>query len=176
MFSLKEAGIEVPLIIDSRTDVDEGLSAKADEHGIEVQLGSVPLKAKGSRCVKLLEYLTSKKDKEVVKCDAIAVSGGLNPTVHLYSQAGGKLRFDNALACFVPDHCRQNVSVVGAANGEFTGLGDCNVSTRQPAPMSKNSQWVDLLHDVTVSDIELAVQENYVVYSYSTFISSQLAP
>jgi len=162
MFSLKEAGIKVPLIIDSRTDVDEGLSAKADEHGIEVQLGSVPLKAKGSRCVKLLEYLTSKQDKKDVKCDAIAVSGGLNPTAHLYSQAGGKLRFDNELACFVPDHCRQNVSVVGAANGEFTGLGDCNVSTRQPAPMSKNSQWVDLLHDVTVSDIELAVQENYV--------------
>ena len=161
ILSLKEAGIKVPLIIDSRTQVDEELSAKADEQGIEVQLGSIPLKAKGSRFLKQLEYLTSNNNKEVVKCDAVAVSGGLNPTVHLYSQAGGKLRFDNALACFVPDQCRQNVSVVGAANGEFTGLGDCNISTRQPAPEHKNSQWVDLLHDVTVSDIELAVQENY---------------
>ena len=31
------------------------------------------------------------------------MSGGWNPTVHLFSQSRGKLRFDDAAAGFVPD-------------------------------------------------------------------------
>lgn len=49
--------------------------------------------------------------------DLLLVSGGWNPVAHLYSQAGGKLRYDETLGSFVPDTCRQAVEVVGSANG-----------------------------------------------------------
>lgn len=51
--------------------------------------------------------------------DLLLVSGGWNPVAHLFSQAGGKLRYDDGVGSFVPDTCRQAVEVVGAANGVF---------------------------------------------------------
>jgi hypothetical protein len=54
-----------------------------------------------------------------IACDAVAMSAGWNPTVHLWSQAGGKVRYDEQLTCLVPEHCRQRVRIVGAANAEF---------------------------------------------------------
>ena len=49
--------------------------------------------------------------------DLLAVSGGWNPAVHLYSQAGGKLGFDAGVGSFVPAGARQHVTVVGSASG-----------------------------------------------------------
>ena len=37
-----------------------------------------------------------------IECDLLCVSGGFNPAVHLFSQVGGRLRYDERLACFVP--------------------------------------------------------------------------
>ena len=37
-----------------------------------------------------------------VDCDLLAVSGGWNPAGQLYSQAGGRLRFDAGIGAFVP--------------------------------------------------------------------------
>ncbi|MFI9103122.1 sarcosine oxidase subunit delta [Streptomyces fildesensis] len=51
--------------------------------------------------------------------DLLLVSGGWNPVAHLFSQAGGRLRYDDALGSFVPDSCRQAVEVAGSANGVF---------------------------------------------------------
>ncbi len=52
-----------------------------------------------------------------VPADLLAVSGGWNPAVHLYSQAGGRLEFDSTVGSFVPLTARQRVSVAGAARG-----------------------------------------------------------
>ncbi len=49
--------------------------------------------------------------------DLLLVSGGWNPVAHLFSQAGGTLRYDDTLGSFVPDTCRQLVEVAGSANG-----------------------------------------------------------
>ena len=52
-----------------------------------------------------------------VPADLLAVSGGWNPAVHLYSQAGGKLVFDRrGRVSFVPAGARQRVTVVGSAS------------------------------------------------------------
>jgi sarcosine oxidase subunit alpha len=61
---------------------------------------------------------------ESISCDALLVSGGWNPAVHLFSQVGGALRYDAALGAFVPDEPPSNVSVAGAANGVM-GLAAC---------------------------------------------------
>ena len=59
-----------------------------------------------------------------VPADLLAVTGGWNPAVHLYSQAGGKLEFDPGVGAFVPASARQRVTVVGSAAGLRT-TADC---------------------------------------------------
>ena len=59
-------------------------------------------------------------DGRELAVDTLLVSGGWNPAVHLFSQAGGKLRFDPALGAFVPGTTVVSVRVVGAANGRLT--------------------------------------------------------
>ena len=58
-----------------------------------------------------------------IECDLVALSGGWNPAVHLYSQARGKLRYDDALATFVPDGSPSPITPAGAANGRFDLAG-----------------------------------------------------
>ena len=37
-----------------------------------------------------------------IACDLLAVSGGWSPAVHLHAQSGGRPKFDDTKACFVP--------------------------------------------------------------------------
>ena len=46
--------------------------------------------------------------------------GGWNPAVHLFSQARGRLRYDDALGAFLPGSDVDGVSVAGSARGRFT--------------------------------------------------------
>ncbi|GAA4195395.1 hypothetical protein GCM10022252_41120 [Streptosporangium oxazolinicum] len=56
----------------------------------------------------------------VIEADLLLVSGGWNPAVHLFGQAGGTLRYDETLGSFVPGSSRQAVEVAGAARGLLT--------------------------------------------------------
>jgi sarcosine oxidase subunit alpha len=92
-----------------------------------------------------------------IPADLLLVSGGWNPVVHLYSQAGGRLRYDDRLGAFVPAGCRQAVEVVGAAAGE------CDDSATPPAQLwlvpsgdGYATHFVDIARDVTVEDIARA--------------------
>lgn len=161
LFGLLDAGADVPSIIDSRPSVDDHLVKLAHDRRIEVNFGATPVRAGGSGTVKGLVYLDANGRTENIACDAIAMSGGMSPVMHLYSQAGGKLRYDARLACFLPQACRQPVSVAGSANGEFAVTCTYNIGSRKRSPAKTSTQWIDFLHDVTASDVELAVRENY---------------
>jgi len=63
-------------------------------------------------------------EAQEVECDLLAVSGGWNPAVHLFSQARGKIRFDAERGTFVPDKAAQATHVAGTCNGTF-GLASC---------------------------------------------------
>ncbi|MGH3239342.1 MAG: ferredoxin, partial [Spirillospora sp.] len=53
-----------------------------------------------------------------VSCDLLAVSGGWNPDLHLYTQAGGRTRWSAEHAAFVLDGTpRTRIDVVGSARG-----------------------------------------------------------
>ena len=86
--------------------------------------------------------------------DVILVSGGFSPVLHLYSQAGGRLRYDEGIGALLPDGCRQRVTVVGAAAG--AGLPRCG-----PPPLPEPSEadgrtFVDLQRDVTIAEVHRA--------------------
>lgn len=162
ILAICDSGMEVPAIVDTRSTVSEELLASAAHRDTVVHTGATSLCARGSAAVRALAFsVAGSRASHVVECDAIAMSGGLSPNVHLYSQAGGSLRYDDSLACFVPHECGQQVEVLGAANGRFSADGTYNIRSRRPASAPANAQWIDLLSDVTALDIELAVRENY---------------
>ena len=62
-----------------------------------------------------------------IDCDLLALSGGWTPSLHLLSQSGARLRWDEARGYFLPGaagEAGQAVRVAGAANGDFS-LQDC---------------------------------------------------
>ncbi len=161
VIAIVNAGISEVTVVDVRAGTSEAASQASEQYGVRVISGATLVRAGGRRSVRCLVYVDSAGRKQTLQCDLIGMSGGLNPTVHLYSQAGGKLRYDKQQRCFRPLDCHQNVNAVGRANGEFADA-PVPVAERVPAAYSSSRQWVDFHHDVTVADIELAVRENFV--------------
>ena len=166
-FALHTAGIQVPAIVDSRAVPAPELTREAAARGLEVIGNAVIVDTTGTHGVREVEVRALSGDgrsltgaSRSIRCDALAMSGGWSPAAHLYSQAGGKLRYDDVQACFVPDRCAARVSVVGAANGDFGRPLAIRALVRTPSGPS-NRQWIDFRHDVTAADIELAARENF---------------
>ena len=113
------AGIRIAAIVDSRDTVPT--DALAQVAGIEVLQGHVVTAAKGRSRVRAVTV--SRRDggaMRVIRCDLLAHSGGWNPTVHLFSQSRGTLRYDDGIAGFVPDIPAQKTLCAGAAAGRMT--------------------------------------------------------
>src|SRR5438445_2574361 len=108
----------------------------------------------------VIATLTGSGTRHEVECNLLCVSGGFNPTLHLYSQAQGRLRYDEGLACFVPDVAPPNVDVVGAAAGDLAGRGQGAIMPYWVVP-SDGGDWsthfVDRERDVTVADVRRAL-------------------
>jgi sarcosine oxidase, subunit alpha len=92
-------------------------------------------------------------DGSRIDCDVLAVSGGWSPAVHLWTQRGGRLRFDERTAAFVPDGELPGVEVHGKAAG--TCLPD--VLPLWLVPGDEDVSFVDLERDSTVADLRRAV-------------------
>ena len=63
-------------------------------------------------------------DPRTLACDAVAMSGGWTPAVHLFSQSRGKMRFDTEIDAFVPGSSTQSERSAGACRGAYD-LGAC---------------------------------------------------
>ena len=113
---LADAGLIIAAIVDSRAAVPA--EARAMAKGIELLQGHVITEAKGYKRVKAAVIKPfDGGPSRLIACDLIAHSGGWNPTVHLFSQSRGDLRFDDRLAAFVPDKPAQHTWCAGAADG-----------------------------------------------------------
>ena len=129
--ALVQAGLSVPCIIDARASVTGDLPAKARAMGIRVEAGKAIAKVKGGKRVTGVSLCVQAGEGAVledISCDAVAMSGGWSPVVHLWSHCGGKLIWDKTHAHFRPDASRPPtgadglamVVVVGNANGAMT--------------------------------------------------------
>ncbi|HBB83525.1 MAG TPA: sarcosine oxidase subunit alpha family protein, partial [Sulfitobacter sp.] len=105
--ALKQAGLDVPAVLDARVlPQDSELVAKAKALGIRVVMGHAVSSVQGGKRVTGVAVCSQAGEGpvlEVIACDAIAMSGGWSPVVHLWSHCGGKLTWDGAKACFRPD-------------------------------------------------------------------------
>ena len=120
---------------------------------IDSRLGVSVTQAKGAVGVKAVQL----SDGRTLPCDLLLMSGGWSPVVHLYSQSGGSLRYDDTIAAFVPAQARQQVECVGGAAGD---LGDLQIKPEWKMPGS-GKKFVDFANDVTARDIAIAASENY---------------
>lgn len=107
--ALKEAGLDVPMIVDARARADGELAVEARALGIRVETGVGVAKVKGSKRVEGVSICAQAGEGAVledVPCDCVAMSGGWSPVVHLWSHCGGKLIWNDASAMFEPDPAR----------------------------------------------------------------------
>jgi len=183
-FELADAGATIAAIADARTDPPAILVEAARARGIPAHAGSAPETAIGSKSVRGVKLCTLASDgrltgtAKTVKAQAILMSGGWNPAVHLHSQAGGGLRLDDALQSFLPKSAPANHLSIGAAAGDFSvettlatargqSLGDPETDMIRPLWSASRTDvpsalaWVDFQNDVTAGDVALAARENF---------------
>ena len=121
----KKNGVE-PLVLDTREDCNSELINEAKDLKIDIRFSHAVLAANGYKKVKSATIGKLNNDKtdfvstEIIDCDCICVSGFWTPTVHLASQSGNKLRFNDEIDAFVPDKSKQNENSIGSSNGTFT--------------------------------------------------------
>ena len=171
--ALHEAGLAVPCILDARAVVTGELPARARALGIRVEAGRGIAAVKGGKRVTGVAICLQAGEGAVLEeiaCEAVAMSGGWSPVVHLWSHCGGKLVWDAEQGHFRPDATRPPtgqdgagmVVCVGAANGDH--LPDVEPVWIMPQGAGiklKSKMWLDYQNDVKVADVQLAAREGY---------------
>ncbi|WP_440658004.1 sarcosine oxidase subunit alpha [Ensifer adhaerens] len=117
-FDLKRAGVSVPVIVDCRENPGEAVLAEARKLGIEVLTGHSVIKAGGKLRVNSISVARNGGGSaRKFAVDALLVSAGWTPSVHLFSQSRGKVKFDAATQRFLPGTYLQDCLSIGACNG-----------------------------------------------------------
>jgi sarcosine oxidase subunit alpha len=131
VFDLLEAGVEIAAVVDARTQVEASFRERLEKEGLRVLSRHAVAAAAGGRELRRVEIREIDEDgnalagsKIFCECDLLCMSGGYSPSLHLHSQAGGKIEYDAELTAFVPGSTRQAVATAGAAAGAF-GLAEC---------------------------------------------------
>jgi sarcosine oxidase subunit alpha len=191
-------GLAVAAIVDARRGAEGALAGAARAAGIAVIPDAVVERAIGRRRVTGAVVRDGAGRVRRIACDTLAVSGGRDPAVGLFAQAGGRLAWDEAIAAFVPEAGGYAVAA-GAAAGVFGlggvlahghaaagGTGAAPVARDEPAaailPLwhaggDPARSWVDRASDVTVADVGLAAREHYVsVEHYKRYTTSGMSP
>jgi sarcosine oxidase subunit alpha len=91
--ALANAGAHILAIADSRLNVSPTHLNAMRALGIQVRVGAMPIATAGARALAQLTLglLTpggTLRSRETIRCEALGVSGGWSPTLHLYAQGG----------------------------------------------------------------------------------------
>ncbi|MBP1861308.1 sarcosine oxidase subunit alpha family protein [Rhizobium herbae] len=114
---LAAQGVEIAAIIDSRSDVADVAPA-----GVRlIQSGSV-IDTQGRQRVSGIVVERSGFE-ETIACDAIGMSGGWNPVIHLACQRGAKAVWSPELQTFLAPDVGNGLVVAGSAAGRYTLVG-----------------------------------------------------
>jgi sarcosine oxidase, subunit alpha len=120
---LQADGVIVAAVADLRTEAAGALPDAARRAGIDVLTGATVLGTEGDLRVNAIT-LGRVRDGDVqagqrIACDSVLMSGGYTPSVHLFSQSRGKLRWNDALQAFVPGVSAECERSAGACRGIY---------------------------------------------------------
>ena len=189
---LHRRGVEIVAVADLRTDGEGSASRSALEAGLNVLHGHAVVDTRGRRRVRAAHIARIGLDGTLggpvrsLDCDLVLMSGGWSPVVHLFSQSGGSLRYDETLGGILPNAARQKVCCVGSVNGVMdtascvlegrrAGMEEAGAPAEAPKQAPIGAPWrvpartsadearcfVDFQNDVTAADITLAAREGY---------------
>jgi sarcosine oxidase, subunit alpha len=192
---LKAAGVEIAAVADVRSSIEGPLAAAARGAGIPVSAQSTVLNTHGDSHISGvtvgLMRNGSAAERRHIDCDALLISGGYTPSVHLFSQSRGKLDWSDALKAFVPGRSAEAERSAGACRGIYEleqVLADGAHAAAQvlelheplksfevdalerrhgsylgalPGGSSRGKSFVDWQHDVTTLDLKLATREGF---------------
>ncbi len=187
---LADAGCEIAMIVDSRAEASWGLATAARARGLPVESHATIVGTRGGLRVTHARVTRLWSDGKAgqpddIECDLIAMTGGWTPSVHLFSQSRGKLKFDAETQSFLPGAPAQEMVCVGACAGVFDLSAALADGARAGAPQAEPPQaegfdtitggapglvapmdeaklskaFVDFQNDVTARDIKLATRE-----------------
>lgn len=175
-FDLARAGAEIVAIVDERplSEISEVLleaagqlgihlfpshhiyEAKLGGFGFKAHVGSVSIADQAGNLVKSFD------------CDLVAMSGGWQPNLSLYSQAGGKLVWQKDRLCFFAKDQSSPFQLVGSVKGDGARTTPhANYIKARLADYAngkryfKGKAFLDFQNDVGLDDIKLAIQEGY---------------
>ena len=119
---LKKAGVGVALIADLRAEAERTAGGGRASRGHRGHCGRRNSRRRRSPAGERGSDQASGGERKVA-CDALLMSGGWTPSVHLFSQSRGKLVFDEALQLFKPGASAQRERSAGACNATFDLAG-----------------------------------------------------
>ena len=122
--TLREAGLGVPAVLDTRQQATGSLAAAARDAGLNVRPGCGIAGIVGRNRVEGIQVCRQDGDGEVIdeiQADCVAMSGGWSPTAHLWCHAGGKLSWNEEAAHFAPDPARPPTGADGMAMMQVAG-------------------------------------------------------
>jgi sarcosine oxidase subunit alpha len=170
--ALRQAGVSIEAVADVRNEPGDVAGAS----GMPVRVGTHVVRTNGRLHIKTATL----SNGERVTCDTLLMCGGWTPSIHLFSQSRGKLRFDPRREAFVQGDHAATIRSVGACNGEFRltacleegyaagdsqrahrKVGDDEQRAAQQRITVGHKAFVDFQNDVTVRDLQNAAREGF---------------
>jgi sarcosine oxidase subunit alpha len=122
---LKKAGVGIAAIVDLRDNPAGELVDQVRAAGIEIHDGRAVVKVGGKlRVNSMTVQKRTGGGERSMPVDAVLMSAGWTPSVHLFSQSRGKVTFNPDVRRFLPGTYAQDCVSVGACNGT-DGLAAC---------------------------------------------------
>ena len=123
---LHNKGVKVEAIIDIRDNSDSKIVKAVEDAGIKIHWSHTVVDTSGYKRLKNISVMKLSNDgmsvtgnKFEISCDCLGVSGGWTPAVHLFTQSGGKLSFDEENKVFLPNKYPSEQISIGSCNGDF---------------------------------------------------------
>jgi len=125
-FDLADAGCKVAAIVDTRAEVMSALREQARVRGIEVLPAHTVTGTAGRLRVKSVRVNPVVNGKvgaaRSLDCEALLMSGGWTPSLHLFSHTKGSLHWDEEAEAFLPGRKTEACRIAGAGRGLW-GIG-----------------------------------------------------
>ena len=123
---LHNKGIKVEAVIDIRENSGSKIVKAVKDAGIPIHWSHTIVDTKGYKRLNSISAMKLSNDgssvtgsKIDIVCDCLGVAGGWTPAVHLFTQSGGKLTFDETNKVFLPNKYPSEQISVGSCNGDF---------------------------------------------------------